>query len=175
MVYTMEIYVDGGCRGNGILGHRRRGRGHQETEWRLQGLHPGIAIGPHSDQPACRDHRLILALELVLEQRDKLDTNPRFDVTIYSDSRYAVGCMTEWLGKWEGNGWINSRGEEVANRDLIEEASDLDYRVRDIEDLSYCYIPREQNQYADNLCNERLDQEDQQGQQNGYSTDDSWY
>jgi ribonuclease HI len=83
--------------------------------------------------------------------------------------------MTEWLGKWEGNGWINSRSEEVANRDLIEEASDLDYRVRDIGDLSYCYIPREQSQYADNLCNERLDQEDQQGQQNGYSTDDSWY
>ena len=43
------------------------------------------------------------------------------DVTIYTDSRYAIGCLSdEWLGKWQTNGWKTSAGTDVANRELIE-------------------------------------------------------
>jgi ribonuclease HI len=40
---------------------------------------------------------------------------------IYSDSKYIVKCMQEkWYARWERNGWKNSKGEAVANRQLWE-------------------------------------------------------
>ena len=42
-------------------------------------------------------------------------------VTLYSDSSYLVNCMRRgWYKKWRENGWLNSRKEPVANRDLWE-------------------------------------------------------
>ena len=54
---------------------------------------------------------------------------PRLNVTIHSDSKYAVSCMNVWIDKWTQNGWTNAQGEPVANRDLIEQASNLDDRL----------------------------------------------
>ena len=40
-------------------------------------------------------------------------------VVIYSDSAYAINCYTqEWYTTWQRNGWLNSKGEDVANQDL---------------------------------------------------------
>ena len=42
-------------------------------------------------------------------------------VTLFSDSSYLVNCMRRgWYKKWRENGWVNSRKEPVANRDLWE-------------------------------------------------------
>ena len=44
---------------------------------------------------------------------------PHERVIIHSDSAYAVNCYKqEWYVKWQGNGWVNSKGEDVANQDL---------------------------------------------------------
>ena len=78
-------------------------------------------------------------------------------MNIYSDSRYAVDCMNVLIYKWSRNGWINSRGERVANQDLIREASDLDDKVAELGDVQYIWIPRSENDLADKHCNEELD------------------
>ena len=40
-------------------------------------------------------------------------------IIIYSDSAYAINCyLQEWYIKWQHNGWVNSKGEDVANKDL---------------------------------------------------------
>lgn len=40
---------------------------------------------------------------------------------ILSDSKYIVNCMKDkWYLKWEQNGWRNSKGQAVANRELWE-------------------------------------------------------
>lgn len=56
------------------------------------------------------------------------------------------------------NGWINSRGYEVANRDLIQEASNLDNQVQALGDVNYIWISRSENDEADELCNDVLDE-----------------
>ncbi|KAJ4402423.1 hypothetical protein N0V82_010783 [Gnomoniopsis sp. IMI 355080] len=38
---------------------------------------------------------------------------------IWSDSMYAIKCVTEWFVKWENNGWKTHKGP-VQNRDLVE-------------------------------------------------------
>jgi ribonuclease HI len=43
-------------------------------------------------------------------------------ITIYSDSKYAISCLSEWWQKWERNGWQRKDGGKwlpVKNADLI--------------------------------------------------------
>lgn len=44
---------------------------------------------------------------------------PTHGVLIWSDSMYAIKCVTEWFVKWESNGWKTHKGP-VQNRDLVE-------------------------------------------------------
>ena len=67
--------------------------------------------------------------------------------------------MKTWIYKWANNGWINSTGDEVANRDLIEQASDLDDRLKEEGDVEYIWISREKNHLADSYCNKALDRQ----------------
>ena len=38
---------------------------------------------------------------------------------IYSDSSYAVNKINDWIFTWVKNNWINSKGNQVENLDLI--------------------------------------------------------
>jgi len=40
------------------------------------------------------------------------------DVTIFTDSTYVKNGITEWIKKWEKNGWKNSKKKPVKNKDL---------------------------------------------------------
>ncbi len=51
-----------------------------------------------------------------------LDIAPRHrNVTIYTDSRYAIDCVTNWYKNWKRNGWLTANKKPVENRDLIQE------------------------------------------------------
>ena len=161
MVYIMEIYVDGGCRGNGRPGaigaaaavfKKRYGKTRGYT--RTLSSYPEEITNQRAEIEA-----IILGQEMALQKYQELDSNPYLEINIHSDSKYAVGCMTEWIYKWCRNGWKNSAGYEVANRDLIERASDLDDKLKEEGDVKYIWIPREENDEADRLCNENMDQQ----------------
>ncbi len=54
-------------------------------------------------------------------------------VTLYSDSSYLVNCMRRgWYKKWWENGWLNSRKEPVANRDLWERLLEATRRHQEV-------------------------------------------
>ena len=164
MVYIMRMYVDGGCRRNGYedaIGaaacviQKKWGR---DTTWTRQ-------LPSHYNSPTPTSQRaeitaIILALETALEDYEQLDSNPRLRLTIHTDSKYAHGCMTDWIYKWTRNGWVNAAGKEVANRDLIEKASDLDDRVKELGTVDYVWIPRGENQDADEAVSDLLDEMD---------------
>lgn len=41
------------------------------------------------------------------------------EITIYSDSAYFCNCyFDKWYINWENNGWVNSKNESIANKDL---------------------------------------------------------
>lgn len=41
-------------------------------------------------------------------------------VSIITDSKYAIDCVTVWYVNWRKNGWKNASGKAVENKDLIE-------------------------------------------------------
>ncbi|KJX94211.1 hypothetical protein TI39_contig4208g00015 [Zymoseptoria brevis] len=108
--------------------------------------------------------------DAALARYDKLDTEPAIDLSVYSDSRYAVDCMSDWIYKWSKNGWINAAGNPVANQDLIKEASGLDDRAAALGKVVYKWIPREQNAAADAACNRVLDEQEDDGYSSSYSS-----
>lgn len=166
MVYRMEIYVDGGCRGNGQPGSIGAAAAVLQKKW---GGHDywkrSLPRYPPPTNQRAEITAIIMGLEAALRQYKQLTGNPWLDVKIYSDSRYAVNCMNEWTYKWYKNGWINAAGNEVANRDIIEEASDLDDKLKEEGEVQYIWIPREQNKLADEYCNDAMDE------QSDYSSD----
>ncbi|KAJ0426188.1 ribonuclease H-like domain-containing protein [Aspergillus carlsbadensis] len=174
MVYKMELYVDGGCRHNGYsdaigaaaIGFKTPRGGFQDCATEA------LPTNPTPTNQRAELSAIILALKKALEKRRELYNNPELEVTIYSDSRYAVGCMMEWADRWQQNEWHNSRGEKVANRRLIKEALGLESELMENGNLRYLYIPRERNRYADRLCNECLDEQEQQS--NNDWSDSDW-
>ncbi|KAI0971594.1 ribonuclease H-like domain-containing protein [Xylaria arbuscula] len=161
MPYVMEFYVDGGCRGNGTQWAIGAAACVLRTRSRLS-FHRSQELETYYNEPATNQRAeitaIIMALEWALERYDELDSYPRLVVRIHSDSRYAIGCMADWIYKWTRNGWINAAGYEVANRDLIEKASELDGRLQELGAVDYIWVPRSENQEADELCNDKLDE-----------------
>lgn len=173
MVFTMVIYTDGGCRNNGRPG--AIGAAAAVVEQRF-GKKVSRTESLSTDQWPATNQRaeilgIIIALELALEKHRTLHTNPRLDLTIYTDSKYARDCMTNWIYKWTRNGWINAAGQDVVNQDLLKKASSLDDEVVDIGNVRYEWIPREENQLADELCNDDMDEQERAGTGAQYWTD----
>ncbi|MCJ1288060.1 hypothetical protein MMC26_007413 [Xylographa opegraphella] len=84
----------------------------------------GVFFGPNDERnvsealPGPRQTNQRAELTAILRA---LDSIPRStDVTIVTDSRYAIDCVTLWHTNWRRNGWKTSTGKVVENRDLVE-------------------------------------------------------
>ena len=161
MVYSMKVYVDGGCRRNGSPSSigaaaaviKREG---SRNTYCVERLHEN-AYDPPTNQKA-ELMAIRIALKCALQQYRELDTNQRLDVEIFSDSTYAIRCVTEWVHWWSQNGWRNAAGNRVANQRLIQEASILDNDLRALGDVNYSWIPRSDNGEADYYANRAMDE-----------------
>ncbi len=62
---------------------------------------------------------------LCLIDKNKNDLSNPLEITIFTDSKYVIKGATEWIFGWKINGWKTANKEEVKNRELWEEMSDL--------------------------------------------------
>ena len=159
MVLIMKFYVDGACRGNGQPGAigaaaaaRRYNDGSVSYRTRQLDDDDYNATSQRAEILA-----IILALEWAMDDYENLNNSPYLDVTIHSDSKYAVNCMNQWLARWSHNGWTTSVGGSVANRDILQDAIDAENRVLAVGNVAYKWVPRSEVHEADKLCNEELD------------------
>ena len=54
-----------------------------------------------------------------------LKKNNRDKIVIVTDSQYSINCITQWYNNWIKKGWISSTGEEVKNKELIQDIHPL--------------------------------------------------
>jgi len=79
-------------------------------------------------------------------------------LVIKSDSAYVVNGITEYVKKWETNGWRNAKGESVANQDLWRTLIKWVDQVNALDSvISFWHVKRADNQDADYLANFALD------------------
>ena len=105
----MKIYVDGACSVNPGPG------GAAALVIHDTGFEDEVCLAVN---PTTNQRMEIKAVIIGLEKA--LMAEPNW-VDVYSDSANVVNCFNQsWYKNWEKNGWLNSKKEPVANRDLWE-------------------------------------------------------
>lgn len=87
----------------------------------------------------------LTAIQMALQARRSLNVEMR----IYTDSKYCIGCLTQWHWGWKRNGWRTSKGEPVKNREIIEATTPL---ITD--NVSFKWVKG----HAGHVHNERVDE-----------------
>ncbi|MBX5436813.1 MAG: ribonuclease HI [Alicyclobacillaceae bacterium] len=102
----VTIYTDGACSGNPGPGG-----------WAAILLYDGHVKEICGGDPETTNQRM----EITAAYEALRCLKEPCDVVIHSDSAYLVNCFRQrWYDTWVRNGWRNSRGEPVQNRDLWE-------------------------------------------------------
>lgn len=136
------VYTDGGCLDNG-------------QPHGLAGA--GVYFGPNdvrnlSERVPLRqtNQRAELYAAMRALQTIPLDTS----VHIFTDSKYTIGCATEWSAKWEArNTWDSCKNVDLVKQILVEMRRRAHpYRVTMSYSNAHCGIPG--NEGADDLATE---------------------
>jgi ribonuclease HI/uncharacterized phage-like protein YoqJ len=112
------VYTDGACSGNPGPGG-----------WAWVDVDGGFAAGPAAHTTNQR-MEIEAAYEAIRAHEDAIE--------VVSDSTYVVNCFRDgWWEGWLRRGWVNSKKQPVANRDLWEPLIEL-YRSRD--DVTFSWV-----------------------------------
>ena len=100
---TVNIYADGGCRGNpgpGGWGVLLQFEEHEKELW--------------GGEPATTNNRM----ELTAVIRALESLTPSTNANVHTDSQYVQKGISEWIHNWKRNGWRTADKKPVKNADL---------------------------------------------------------
>jgi len=138
----VEIYTDGACRGNpgpgGWAALLIAGKSRKEVS--------GAAAATTNNR-----------MELAAAIGGLSALKRRCAVKLYTDSKYVLQGVTEWLPNWKARGWRTAARKPVKNQDLWEE---LEAAVS-AQDIEWHWVKGhsgdEGNEYVDQLANLAID------------------
>ena len=140
---NVEIYTDGACRGNPGMGGWGVLLRYGEIEKRLY----GFALETTNNR---------MELTAAIEALKALKVPA--DVRLWTDSKYVLQGITEWLPNWKKRNWRTSANKPVKNADLWQ---DLEAeRVRHRIDWRWVrgHSGEAGNEAADALANQAIDE-----------------
>ena len=71
----------------------------------------------------CELFAILRVLEILIENNyHKIYST---GIELYSDSKYSIQSLTEWIIKWKMNNWKSSTDKPVKNKELIQEIDSL--------------------------------------------------
>ena len=140
---TVKLYTDGACRGNPGPGG-----------WGALLIHGAREKELYGGEADTTNNRM----ELTAAIRGLQALKRRCSVELYTDSRYVMQGMTEWLVGWKSRGWKTSAKKDVKNRDLWQA---LDAAV-EAHDVHWHWVKGHSgdpgNERADGLANRGIDE-----------------
>lgn len=91
-------------------------------------------------------HAVIKAVEQAIKKNIE-------NLIIHTDSMFLINCVTKWMPGWKKKGWVKSDGEEVTNKEELQELDGLmeDINIKWVHVDAHCGIPG--NEAADKLAN----------------------
>jgi ribonuclease HI len=143
MSVKVVMYTDGACRGNpgpGGWGVVLRFQGNCKT---LQGY-----------APETTNNRM--ELTAVIEGLKALKRS--CEIELFTDSRYVMQGLTEWLANWKRNGWKTAAKKPVKNVDLWQQLEDEVTQHRIDWNWVKGHAGIEDNELADQLANAAIDE-----------------
>jgi ribonuclease HI len=142
-VKTVEIYTDGACRGNPGPGGWGAILRYQSHEKHIKG-----AEG-HTTNNRMELFAAIAGLRLLTEPTH---------VILTTDSTYVKKGMQEWIIQWKKRGWKTASKEPVKNQDLWEMLDMLTQKHRIDWHWVKGHSGHAENEKADQLANEAIDE-----------------
>ena len=139
----VEIWADGGCRGNpgpGGWGVLLKAGSNEKELW--------------GGEPATTNNRMELTAVIRALEAMKRPVRAR----IHTDSQYVQKGISEWIHGWKRNGWKTSDKKPVKNADLWQELDVLAARHR----IDWLWVKGHAgdpgNERADALANRGIDE-----------------
>lgn len=115
---SIEIFCDGCCLNNGKTGARagygvfvRNAATGAEIARIAERLAADQAQTNQRAELRALQHALGIAAPYIMEGND---------VVIYTDSRYAMDCITKWAPAWKAAGWVKADRKPIQHLDLIK-------------------------------------------------------
>lgn len=112
-----EAYCDGACSGNPGPG----AAGAVLLAYEGQTLVKERELVSSVERKSTNQRQELIGAILVLEAL----TRSGVDITIYSDSKYVIDGITQWVKGWKRNGWVNSQKQPVVNQELWKRLDEL--------------------------------------------------
>jgi ribonuclease HI len=142
-VTQVQIYTDGACRGNPGPGG-----------WAAL----LIAGKERKELSGAESLTTNNRMELMAAISGLSALKRRCSVKLYTDSKYVLQGLTEWLPQWKARGWRTAAREPVKNKDLWE-MLDVAAAAQDIEwHWVRGHSGDEGNEHVDALANQAIDQ-----------------
>ena len=139
----VQIYTDGACRGNPGPGGWAALLVAGEQRKEVSGA-----------EASTTNNRM----ELTAAIQGLSALKRRCSVQLYTDSKYVLQGLTEWLPQWKARGWRTASREPVKNQDLWEK---LDAAAA-AQDIEWHWVKghsgHDGNEYVDALANRAIDQ-----------------
>jgi ribonuclease HI len=137
-------FTDGGCRGNPGVG---------AWAFVLVDLATRKALERADGERQTTNNRMEMwAAIAALEAVKKLDS----ELLIVTDSKYLIGCCTQWMAGWKKNGW-KRKGDPLKNLDLLQRLDEL----LSPRNVKFQWVAGHSghagNEYVDQLGNEVMD------------------
>ena len=145
------MYCDGACRGNpgeggwGVVLQYVQGAGSADERMHEKEL-MGYAVETTNNQ-----------MELTAAIEGLAALKQRCEVAVYTDSKYVIQGVTEWIHGWMKKNWKTASGSPVKNKELWVQ---LWERTQD-HDVSWHWVKGHSghpgNERADGLANQAID------------------
>ena len=158
----LEIYCDGACQGN---------PGEAASGLAIYGrdrAHPTLIYGDYNPRGTNNTAELnALYKALLLASEYEGDAS----VTILSDSKYSIDCITTWAYGWKRNGW-KKKGGEIKNLKIIRQAHSLYEELKSSITIRYVkgHAGIEGNELADRMALKAIEHRATQYRKCDYTT-----
>lgn len=139
----IRIYCDGACSGN--PGNAGSGLAIYSNK-----KNPVLLYGAYEEEGTNNIAELnALHQALVIARQTSSDNI----ISIFSDSKYAIDCITTWAYSWKKNGW-SKKGGEIKNLELIIEAHTLYEKLKTKIEINHVkgHAGVEGNELADRMA-----------------------
>ncbi|PLT47780.1 ribonuclease HI [Paenibacillus sp. FSL W8-1187] len=132
----VTVYTDGACSGNPGPGGWAAVLFYGDKRKEISGAEP------HTTNNRMEIQAVIEALALL-----KVPCR----VTVHSDSAYVVNCFqNNWIRGWLRNGWKNSKGQPVENKELWQRL----WELMGIHEVAYVKVKGHSDNEWNNRCDE---------------------
>ena len=140
---NVKIYCDGACSGN-------PGKAGSGLAIYSNKKNPVLLYGAYEEEGTNNIAELNALHQALVIARQ---TNSQNIISIFSDSKYAIDCITTWAYSWKKNGW-SKKGGEIKNLELIIEAHTLYEKLKNKIEINHVkgHSGVEGNELADRMA-----------------------